>query len=180
LVKQFSKAYSAKPARRRIWLGLPDRAVAEAVTVNSIVPRRFANAGGDIRPKAQGAGSILGKIVQFNAASRRARFWRIEPPGIFLALSPESPPYMSEHTEFSDDDLDDREYPDDDESDDDELETIECPQCGRQVYEEAEQCPYCAHFITRETRVWSGKPWWWIALALLGIAAMIWTLVVGV
>jgi hypothetical protein len=86
---------------------------------------------------------------------------------------------MSDHTEFSDDELDDREYPDEDESDDDDLETIACPQCRRQVYEEAEQCPHCGHFITPETHVWSGKPWWWTALAIVGMVALIWALVMS-
>ena len=87
---------------------------------------------------------------------------------------------MSDHTEFSNDDLDDREYPDEDDSDDDDPETIECPECRRQVYEDAEQCPHCGHFITPDTGVWAGKPWWWIALALLGIVGLIWALVVVV
>ena len=83
---------------------------------------------------------------------------------------------MSDHTGWSADDLDDREYPDEDEGDDDDLDTVECPQCHRHVYEEAEQCPHCGHFITHDTRIWAGKPWWWIALALLGGAAVIWVL----
>jgi uncharacterized paraquat-inducible protein A len=87
---------------------------------------------------------------------------------------------MSDHSEFADDDLDEREYPDDDQSDDDDPETVECPECHRQVYEEAEQCPYCGQYITHDTRVWAGKPWWWTALALAGIVGLIWVLVIGV
>jgi hypothetical protein len=84
---------------------------------------------------------------------------------------------MSDHTHWSDDELDEREYPDeeDDAADDsDTLETVECPECGREVYEELEQCPHCGQYITHDTRVWTGKPWWWIALALLGIVAVLW------
>ena len=84
---------------------------------------------------------------------------------------------MSDHTHWSDDELDEREYPgDDDDFDDSDLETVACPKCGRQVYEEAEQCPHCGEYITHDTRVWSGKPWWWIVLALAGIAAALWAL----
>ena len=92
---------------------------------------------------------------------------------------------MFDHAEFSDDDLEDREYPDQDDCDEDDsdnsdLDTVACPECHRQVYEEVEQCPYCGHFITHDTRVWAGKPWWWIALALAGITGLIWVLVIGV
>ncbi len=83
---------------------------------------------------------------------------------------------MSDYTDHSADDLHDREYPDEDDGDDDQLDIIQCPQCQRHIYEEAEQCPHCGHYITADTRVWSGKPWWWIALALLGAAAVIWAL----
>jgi predicted amidophosphoribosyltransferase len=86
---------------------------------------------------------------------------------------------MSEHTEFSDDDLDEREYPEEDEADDDDLDTVECPECHRQIYEELEQCPHCGQYITHDTRAWPSKPWWWTALALAGIAGLIWALVVG-
>ena len=86
---------------------------------------------------------------------------------------------MSDRAEFSDDDLEDHEYPDEDDADDSDIETVECPECHRQVYEEAEQCPYCGHFITHDTRVWAGKPWWWVAIALAGIVGLIWVLALG-
>ena len=56
-----------------------------------------------------------------------------------------------------------------------ESETVPCPACGTDVYEEAEQCPACGEYIVHDTRVWSGKPIWWILLGLAGIIAVILT-----
>ena len=59
--------------------------------------------------------------------------------------------------------------------DDDDAETVPCPECGEEVYEEAEQCPYCGQYIVHSGRgyVWSGRPTWWIVLGILGILAVI-------
>jgi hypothetical protein len=83
--------------------------------------------------------------------------------------------FMSDHSEWAEDELDEREYPDEDEGSD-EPDTLDCPECGREVYEHAEQCPHCGQYITHETGVWAGKPWWWIALALAGVAAVMYAL----
>lgn len=64
--------------------------------------------------------------------------------------------------------------PYDDEDDDDY--TVECPECGTDVYEDAEQCPACGNYIVHSTSVWSGRPSWWIVLGLLGIIAVIFSL----
>ncbi len=77
------------------------------------------------------------------------------------------------------DDLDDREYPDADPWDEDSVETVICPECGTDVYEEADRCPVCGRYMTTETRFWSGKPIWWIALGLLGVMALAAALVLG-
>jgi hypothetical protein len=57
--------------------------------------------------------------------------------------------------------------------DDDSTPVVECPQCGREVYEEADQCPACGEFFVPDTRVWTGKPWWWAVLGLAGVIAVI-------
>lgn len=72
-----------------------------------------------------------------------------------------------------DDDDDDWEAPEPDDEDDDSLETVACPSCGRQIYEEAEQCPYCHEYVTHSTSVLSGKPLWFLLLAILGVIAVI-------
>ena len=76
------------------------------------------------------------------------------------------------------DELRDEEYPcdEDDEYSDDDTCTVACPQCRAEVYEDAVRCSHCGNYITHDTRVWSGRPWWWIVLGLLGVLATIFTL----
>jgi ribosomal protein S27AE len=59
--------------------------------------------------------------------------------------------------------------------DDDGGETLtrECPQCGADVYEDAEQCPLCGEWFTRRLTAWQGKPTWRIILGLLGMGAVL-------
>jgi hypothetical protein len=72
-----------------------------------------------------------------------------------------------------DDEDDDWEAPEEDEADDDSPETVVCPSCGEQIYEEAEQCPHCHEYVTHSTSVLAGKPIWFVALAVLGVVAVI-------
>jgi hypothetical protein len=82
---------------------------------------------------------------------------------------------MSDYDSY-DDEFDD-EFNDDELSNDDEPAiTLPCPECGESVYEESPQCPYCGVYITHNTRPLAGKPWWFLALGLLGILAVIWLL----
>lgn len=70
----------------------------------------------------------------------------------------------------------DDEWPEDDYlDDDDESLTVECPECGADVYEDAEYCPSCGNYIihSRSSYVWKNRPTWWIAMGLLGIMAVI-------
>jgi uncharacterized protein (DUF983 family) len=54
-----------------------------------------------------------------------------------------------------DDDWDDAD--DEFDSEEDDKSTIACPNCHKQVYDDAEQCPYCGHYISDQD--WSsGKP----------------------
>ncbi len=85
---------------------------------------------------------------------------------------------MSPQWEWSDDDLEDDEFSADDEYDADELDDdqtalAECPRCGVDIYEDAEQCPLCGEWITHNTSAWGGRPWWWVALGACGIATLI-------
>lgn len=82
---------------------------------------------------------------------------------------------MSE-TEWLDDpndSLDEREWPDDDDSDNDEGEFLPCPECGADIHEESPRCPFCGSYVTFSTHPFTGRSWWWVALGLLGILAMI-------
>lgn len=66
--------------------------------------------------------------------------------------------------EDADEDLDDREFPDDE--DEDGEETVPCPYCLRPVYEDAERCPECGHYLSREDRP-SRRPWWLVVGVLV-------------
>ena len=78
-----------------------------------------------------------------------------------------------------DDSRDDHELPEEDEFDDDEIETLPCPECGAEVYEDAPRCPSCGSYITFATHPFTGRAWWWVALGLLGILALIVTLAIA-
>ena len=82
---------------------------------------------------------------------------------------------------WSDDELHDDEYPDDWEDSDDEEETLTlpCPECGAEVYEDAEQCPQCGSYLTAGTHPFAGRSIIWIGLGLLGVVAVVWALTIG-
>jgi hypothetical protein len=63
--------------------------------------------------------------------------------------------------------------------DEDESDTVACPACGAEIYEDSERCPVCGDYLTAQTSVWNGRPFWWIALGLLGIVAVTIGLVFG-
>ncbi len=56
-------------------------------------------------------------------------------------------------------DPEDEDWPDD--WDDDP--TIPCPQCGREILEDAERCPYCERYLSRDDAPRRRKPWWIVA-----------------
>jgi rRNA maturation protein Nop10 len=95
---------------------------------------------------------------------------------------------MNEIYNYDEDDFDpsDDEYPDDEYEDDelpgdDDAETLPCPECGQPVYEEAEQCPHCGQYVTFSSpHVFDNKPWWWVALGLFGVLAVLcWLVMAG-
>ena len=47
----------------------------------------------------------------------------------------------------------------------DSVDTVVCPGCKRQVYEDADLCPHCGQFLLRDSS--SRKPWW----VIVGIVA---------
>ena len=65
--------------------------------------------------------------------------------------------------------LEDWEYPDADDSDDSAADTITCPVCQEDVYEEAPQCPRCGQYITADDLRSIRKPMGWIWLAVVVI-----------
>jgi hypothetical protein len=73
-----------------------------------------------------------------------------------------------------DSDLEGREEPEPDDRDSDSEELVACPACRRMMYEDAERCPHCGNYRSREeggTR----HPWWFIVGMLLCLAiALLW------
>lgn len=70
---------------------------------------------------------------------------------------------------WDDDDADDEAWNDDDDA----SETVACPACGAEVYEDALRCPRCGEYVTHSTSHFAGRPWWWIALGIAGVIAVI-------
>lgn len=65
---------------------------------------------------------------------------------------------------------------DPDVDDDDEFHDAwyECPECGCEVYEDANMCPRCEQFIVPKLVSRSDrKPIWWVVLAVLGTIALV-------
>jgi hypothetical protein len=78
-------------------------------------------------------------------------------------------------TADSDDGHEDWELPDESDFDDDQSETLPCPDCGADVYEDAEQCPVCGNYLIRDTNPLrdSSRPLAWLLVGLVGMAAVI-------
>ncbi|AGA24929.1 zinc ribbon domain-containing protein [Singulisphaera acidiphila] len=66
--------------------------------------------------------------------------------------------------------LDDSEYPEEPNDDDDD--TIPCPHCGLSVYEEAERCLYCGHYLSVEDAP-RRYPWWFVLGFLLSMVVVL-------
>ena len=68
--------------------------------------------------------------------------------------------------------IQDYEYPEP--PDEEDSFTRPCPKCGADVYEDSVRCPECGHYMeTESTMVLSGRPWWFVVLAIAGIAAFV-------
>jgi hypothetical protein len=74
-----------------------------------------------------------------------------------------------------DDDPDDDDLGDDDSGDENDDETIPCPHCRKPVYEDAEQCPYCGRYLSREDAPQDSKPFWIVATVVVILAAILFT-----
>jgi uncharacterized protein (DUF983 family) len=72
------------------------------------------------------------------------------------------------------DDPDDREAPDpsDQDADGDDLgDTVDCPRCGREISEYAEQCPRCGAYLSEEEATRTSFPRWVILTAAALVVA---------
>jgi hypothetical protein len=82
---------------------------------------------------------------------------------------------------WSDSQLEDFEYPDEPGQDDDfdDPDTIPCPECGEDIYDDTPACPYCGHYVVFSASRWSGRSKVWLGIGMVGILAVIVTLVLG-
>ena len=69
----------------------------------------------------------------------------------------------------TDDEWDADNYSDDDDDDD----TIPCPHCEKEIYDGAEQCPYCGQYISEEDAPRDRRPGWIILGASICLAIVI-------
>lgn len=72
---------------------------------------------------------------------------------------------MPRHAADDDDDLPDGVYHDD------ELATVACPYCRRQILEDADRCPYCENYISADDRPAAPKSNVWVVLMVLALLA---------
>ncbi len=61
--------------------------------------------------------------------------------------------------------------------DSDEVETLPCPSCGQEIYEEAQRCPECGAYMTPGSAL-RVPAWIWVGVTL-GLVAMLGTLVLN-
>ena len=62
---------------------------------------------------------------------------------------------------------------DDDYDDPEDDATQECPYCGREVYDDAVQCPQCGNYLSKEDAPRSRMPLWIVLGFILAFLAML-------
>lgn len=71
---------------------------------------------------------------------------------------------MADFDEHDEDDPNDPDESDQDFSDDPEI--VQCPYCRKPIAEDAEMCPHCRSYISREDAPPSRPPWFTIAVVV--------------
>lgn len=72
------------------------------------------------------------------------------------------------HDDFDDDELPEGVYYDE------ELPTVDCPHCGREVLEESPRCPHCENYLSREDAPPQPRSWFWGVMMVLALLAAFW------
>ena len=76
-----------------------------------------------------------------------------------------------------DDDLDDEDDSGFSTAPDDDDPFVPCPHCGTDIYDEAEQCPACGQYLSREDEPARPKPWWIVlGVAICLVIVILWML----
>jgi len=59
--------------------------------------------------------------------------------------------------------------------DDDEPDTVPCPYCRREIFDDADRCPYCENYLSAEDRPAGPRSGFWaVAMVLALLAAAFW------
>ena len=78
--------------------------------------------------------------------------------------------------QWSDDNLDDdgpQECDLDQFGDDDESETVPCPACGAEIYEDSPQCPECGQYVFGASGASYALRWWLVLGAAAALAGFV-------
>lgn len=51
--------------------------------------------------------------------------------------------------------------------------TVPCPHCGKEVFEDSEQCPRCGNYLSKEDGPAAGRGGTWVVLMILAVLAAI-------
>jgi uncharacterized protein (DUF983 family) len=62
---------------------------------------------------------------------------------------------------------------------DETAELVSCPECGQEIYEEAEQCVACGNYVIHRNSGWNDLPVWWIVLGMLGVVMTVLSLILA-
>lgn len=84
--------------------------------------------------------------------------------------------HRDDHDLYDDEAWDD-DFDEDQPYDDDEPELLVCPECGADVYEDAEQCPSCGMYISPVAAGGGRTVWVTVAAALMVLAILTMVLV---
>ena len=68
-----------------------------------------------------------------------------------------------------------RDNDDEDDCPEDESTTTDCIECGGEIYDDAARCPLCGEYQIgdRTGTTWEGRPFWWKLGGVLGIVAVL-------
>ena len=80
---------------------------------------------------------------------------------------------MPRRVRDDDDDFDEEELPEGVYYDD-ELPTVTCPHCGREVLEDSPRCPHCENYLSREDAPAQPRSWFWGIMMVLALLAAFW------
>ncbi len=51
--------------------------------------------------------------------------------------------------------------------------TLPCPECGAEIYEDAERCPACGAYVVMRLSDTGRRPWWWVAVVIVLVGLLL-------